>query len=810
MMIEQCWQDLRLACRGLLRAKTFTGAAVLTLALGIAGTMVMFTLIQGVLLRPLPVREQDRLILAWKEVRTSGSARYPFGNTEIEAVADNSQLLEKAAGVTRNGVQRSVVSDNGGSTYANVALVTGGFFDVLGVQPILGRTLTLADEKDGAENVIVITSGFWQRRYGASREVVGRPLIVGEQPFRIVGVMPSDLDYPSGVEIWRTTTGPTTGPFGDARREVNLVGRLRPGVTLEQAASEITTLSQRLDADAPPSSLRDLVPVVRPFADVVVGDVRSAMLALFGAVGLVLLIASANVANLLLMRSEARRGELALRAALGAGRSRIVRQVLAESVVLAALAGVTGFAVTWWTLQPLVTLVPDGLPRVESVRIDAMVVSFSIAVVFLTALLAGLAPAFLSMRADLVSQLRGGGHGITRSSATRGRRTLVVAQVALAVVVIAAAALLIQTVQRLQSVDLGLPVDRLVLLDLHIPQATYSERRQHAQFLDEAIAQLETVPGITAATPVNVSPFSGQGWDLPRFTAEGQNAEQAAVNPSLNLESIHPNYFETFEVPIVRGRAFTAADREDAVQVAIVSEDVAARTWPGENPIGKRLKMGGLGSREPWYAVVGVAGHTRYRELVSQRPTLYLPAAQFQMTATMLVLRTTSSLELIASVARDRIRSVDPDVQVMRVASFAEMLNRPLARPRFNAFLLSIFGIAALLLSTVGLYAVMAASVRQRHAEIGVRVALGASPSDVSWLILREGLWVAALGATVGLAGAMMAARMLRSLLFEVHPLDPPAMVAAALLVIGASAVACYVPAVRASRVDPLAALRSE
>jgi putative ABC transport system permease protein len=809
-MIEQWWQDLRLAWRGLWRAKAFTGAAVSTLALGIAGTTVMFTLIQGVLLRPLPVREQDSLILAWKEVRTSGSARYPFGNTEIEAVADNSQLLEKAAGVTRNGVQRSVVTDNGGSTYANVALVTGGFFDVLGVQPILGRALTLADEKDGAENVIVITSGFWQRRYGASREVVGRPLIVGEQPFRIVGVMPSDLDYPGGVDIWRTTTGPTTGPFGDARREVNLVGRLRPGVTLEQAASEITTLSRRLDADAPPSSLRDLVPVVRPFADVVVGDVRGAMLALFGAVGLVLLIASANVANLLLMRSEARRVELALRAALGAGRGRIVRQVLAESVVLAALAGVTGFAVTWWTLQPLVRLVPDGLPRVESVRIDVMVVVFSIAVVFLTALLAGLAPAFLSMRADLVSQLRGGGHGITRSSGTRGRRTLVVAQVALAVVVIAAAALLIQTVQRLQSVDLGMPADRLVLLDLHIPQAKYVDRRRHTQFLDDVIAQLEAVPTISAATPVNVSPFSGQGWDLPRFTAEGQDADRLAANPSLNLESIHPNYFETLAVPIVRGRAFTAADREGAMDVAIVSEDVAVRIWPGENPIGRRLKMGGLGSQNPWYTVVGVAGQTRYREVVTPRPTLYLPAAQFQMTATMLVLRTTSSLELIASLARDRVRTVDRDVHVMRVAPFAEMLSRPLARPRFNAFLLSVFGIAALLLSTIGLYAVMAAAVRQRHTEIGVRVALGARVSDVRRLILREGLWVAAVGAGIGLAGAMMTAGMLRSLLFGVHPLDPVAMIAAALLVVGAAAMACYLPAIRASRVDPLAALRSE
>ena len=811
--METFLRDVGYAARGLLRSPGFATVAVLTLGLGIAGTTVMFTLIQGVLLRPLPVHEQDRLIVAWKEVRTSGSARYPFGDVEIESVADASRLLEGAAGIGRHGAERSVVTDNGVSTYANVALVTGGFFDVLRVQAVLGRTLTLADERDGAENAIVVSSGFWQRRYGASPELVGRHLIVGEQPFRIVGVMPPDLDYPTGVDVWRTTSSvPTSGPFGHAAlSEVILIGRLRPGVTLEQATSELTTLSQRLDAAAPTGTLRGLVPVVRPFADVVVGDARITMLALFGAVGLVLLIASANVANLLLMRGEARRGEFALRTALGAGRGRIVRQVLAESVVVAVLAGVGGLAVAWWSLQTLITLVPDGLPRVESIRIDAAVVVFSTAMVFITALLAGLVPALLSTRADPVSQLRsGGGSGSTTTSATRGRRALAVAQVALAVAVIAAAGLLIRSVLRLQSVDLGLPVDRLVLLDLHIPQAKYVDRVRHTQFLDDVIAQLEDVPAVSAATPVNVPPFSGQGWDIPRFTAEGQVADQLAANPSLNLESIHSNYFETLGIPIVQGRAFTAADREGALDVAIVSQDVATRMWPDENPIGRRLKMGGLGSPNPWYTVVGVAGQTRYREVVTPRPTLYLPAAQFQMTATMVVLRTRASLELIASLARDRVRTVDQDVQVMRVAPFAEMLGRPLARPRFNAFLLSVFGIAALLLSTVGLYAVMAASARQRRAEIGVRVALGASGSDVRRLILREGLWVAALGATVGLAGALITTRMLRSLLFEVQPLDPPAMVAAALLVMGASVVACYVPAVRASRVDPLVALRRE
>lgn len=811
-MLDALNQDLRLACRSLWRAKTFTGTAALTLALGIAGTTVMFALIQGVLLRPLPVRDQDRLIIAWKELRTSGSARYPFGNTEIEAVAEASGLLERAAGVTRNGVGRTVVIDDGVSAYANVAEVTGGFFDVLGVQPVLGRALSPVDDKEGAENVIVLSSGFWHRRYGGSREVIGRRISLGEQPYRVVGIMPTDLDYPTGVEVWRTTTSlPTSGPFGEAaRREVNLIARVRSGVTIDQATSEIVALSERLEAEARANETRGLVPVVRAFASVVVGDIRTAMLALFGAVGLVLLIATANVANLLLMRAEARRGELALRAALGAGRSRILGQILTESLVVAGVAGVAGLAITWWSLQALISLVPDGLPRAESVRIDATVVSFSIGVVLATALLAGFAPALLSMRADLVSQVRAATKGITSSAGSRGRRTLVVAQVALAVTVVAAAGLLIQSVLRLQSVELGLPADRLVLLDLHIPQARYGDRAQHARFLDDVIARLEAVPAISAATPVNIPPFSGRGWDLPRFTAAGQNAEQGAANPSLNLESIHPNYFETLQVPIVLGRAFTEGDREGAVDVAIVSEDVADRTWPGEDAIGKRLKMGDLGSRSPWYVIVGVARQTRYRELRSPRPTLYLPAAQFQMTASRVVLRTTASLELVASVARAQVQAVDTDVKVMRVAPFEEMLSRPLARPRFNAFLLSIFGIVALVLSMVGLYAVMAAYVRQRDREIAIRLALGATATRVRHFVLGETVRLAGLGALIGLAGAAAASPLVRGMLFGVDPLDLPSLIGAALLLVAAAALASYVPVRRATRVNAMAMLRGQ
>ena len=809
-LLDTVSQDLRYSVRLLWRSKVFTTAAVLTLALGIAATTAMFALIQGVLLRPLPVQEQDRLILSWRKAPTAGSAFYPFGDVEIEAVARESRLLESAAGVTRNGVDRAVVSDGGTSSYANVGLITGGFFEVLGAQALLGRRFTLADDREGAEPVAVISHGYWQRHFGGVPDVVGRRIIINEQPCVIVGVMLPDLDYPQGVEIWRTTRSiPTDGAFGiAAQREVNLIGRLRPGVTIEQASSELAALDRQLANDFD-YLRRGFNIVVRPFTEVVIGDVRRIMVALFGAVALVLLIASANVANLLLMRGESRRGELALRAALGAGRGRIACQVLAESLVLSVIAGIAGFLLAWVALPMLVTIVPEGLPRIESIRIDATVAVFCVAVVFVTALLAGIVPGLFSMRGDLVSPLRGSSAAIAGMS-TRGRRLLVVGQVALAVTVLAAAGLMIRSVLNLQAIDLGLAAERLVLVDLHMPSAAYADRERRAQFLDRVLTQLEAVPGISAATPVNVAPFTVSGWDVPRVTAEGQTNEQAASNPSLNLESIHPNYFSTIEAPIVRGRPFSAADREGAVEVAIVSEDVATGLWPGQNPIGKRLKMGRVEGSGRWLEVVGIAAQTRYRTVTTPRPTLYLPAAQFQMTATMLIARSTVSLELLMSVARDRIRAIDPNVMVLSVTPFADYLDRPLGRPRFNAFLTGLFGITALLLSGLGLYAVMAAHVRQRDREIAVRLALGATIANVRRLVLVEAGRLAGLGALLGVAGAVAGTRFLRGLLFEVHPMDPLAIGGAAVLLIAVAALAAYAPMRRAARADMMGVLRSQ
>jgi putative ABC transport system permease protein len=799
-MLDHWAHDIRMAARGLRRAKGFTSAAVLTLAIGIAGTTMMFALIQGVLLRPLPVREQERLIVAWNEVRATGSTHWPFRAQDIDVIRDESRVLESVAGVS----------------YYGGGVVTGDFFRVIGVEPILGRALNRGDDVMGAENVLLVTHGVWQRRYGGARGVIGQRMMVGETPFTIVGVMPRDFEGPPGVETWMTLAASASTVANPAFREgvlrdVDLIARLRPGATIEQARSELGALLARLEKDAPPDAVRGLAPFVRSYEDLVVGKARPALLVLFGAVGLVLFIASANVANLLLLRGEGRRRDLAVRAALGAGPGRLARQMLAESLLLALGAGLAGLAVTGGTLRVVLALVPDGLPRVDSVRIDGGVLAFTVAVAFVTALVAGLAPALSLARADLVPQLRSGGRGAIGSSGRPVRRALVVAQVALAVTVVAAAGLVSRSLLRLQTVDMGLAADRMVFVRLALPQTKYADGVRHLQFLEDVVGRLEAVPGIAGATPVNTPPFAGTGgWDAPEFTAEGQGVEQAARNSSLNLESIHPNYFETFEVTLVRGRGFTKADRRDALDVAVVSEDVAVRTWPGEDPIGKRIKLGNLESKEAWRTVVGVVRPTRYRELTTLRPTLYVPAEQFIVAAEILMLRTASPVALVADQVRETVRTLDPDVQVTRVAPFAELLQAPLARPRFNAFLIGVFGFAALLLAVIGLYAVMAASVRQRSTELGVRVAIGATASDVRSLVLGEGLRLAARGALIGLAGAAAATHLMRGLLFGVHPLDPVSLLAAALLMVGLSVLASYLPARRATRADPIALLRTE
>lgn len=802
--------DLRGAFRGLVRARSFSALTVLILAVGLAGTIVMYALVQGVLLRHLPVLEQDRLIVAWKQYPLSGFTHAPFGDKDIDAVARTSRLLEKVAGVGRHGASQVALIEDGRALYVNEALVTGDFFAVLGVNPHLGRALNRADDVRGAETVVVISHRLWRRHYAGSRDVVGQRLPIREARLTIVGVMPEGLDYPTGVDYWRTTRSVQGAYSKTAESEVDLIGRLRDGVTIEQAASELTALTRQLEADAPPTVPRGRIPVVQTLEDVLVGGTRPVLMAFSCAVVLVLLIAVANAANLFSMRNQTRRTELAVRAALGAGRRQLARQVLAESVVIALSAGVLGLLLAAWSLQILVNLIPSGLPRIESIRIDRVVVLFTIGAALATAVVTGLVPAWLLDR-NPISYIRSGGRATPGRASQRVPRAFVMVQVALAIMILAAAGLLTRSILRLQAIDTRLPADRLAFVELSIPSNQRDDRNRYEQFLNHAIVQLADVPFIASATPINVLPFSGlEGWDAPQFTAEGQSAERAATNPSLNVEAIFPNYFATFQIPIVRGRAFTGADTEHMPAVAIVSEHVAATTWPGEDPIGKRMRWGGPTSKETWRTIVGVAAETRYRELTRPRPTMYVPAAQFLMTAQHIAVRTSAPLVDVAAASRDRIRQLDAGAHVMRVVGFDEILSQPLAHPRFNAFVLIVFGSVAVLLTTAGLYAVMGAFVRQRDRDIAVRRALGATAADIRRLVLGEAVWLLGIGTVIGVIGAFAAGHVVRGMLYSVDPFDPFVMVAAVLMLIATSLVAAFVPARRAARVDPLVALRYE
>lgn len=822
-MNARLWcDDLRLTLRSVARAKAFYATAVLTLAVGMAGATVMFTLIRGILLRPLPVPDEEHLVVSWRVPPAGPAIHVPYRAADIDRIARDSRAFERVAGVGYNGAWEETWQEGPRQFTASTAVVMGEFFAVAGVAPLLGQTLSRDHDRPGTEKAVVLSHAAWRRFFGGEPGVVGRTLVARERAYRIVGVMPPDFEFPRGVEIWATPAALAGGEAVDAYREallrdMELIARLRPGVTPEQAQAELTSVMASLDAAAPAgdgAGFPGFPLVVHRYKALVVGDVDRALGVLFSAVALILIIAAANVANLLLLRGETRRTELGLRAALGAGRARLVAQQLAESLVIALAAGAVTLGLATWGVQAVITLVPGGLPRPEAIRVDTLVLLFSVALASVTALAAGVVPALAATRIDLAVLLRAGGRGTAGAASARGRRVLVAAQVGLAVTVVAAAGLLGRSLQRLQSADMGFAADRLVFVELESTrdrQASAAGRDASRAFHDAVLAQIGAAPGIEAVTPLNVLPFAGAtGWELPRFTAEGQSADEVSRNPPLNFEVVFLPYFRTLNVPIVRGRDFTPGDRDGVTPVAILSDAVAAATWPGQDPLGKRLKFGGLDSSEPWVTVVGIAGTTRYRALAVPRQTLYIPSEQFGVSGGRLAIRTTAPTAFVAGVVRDAVRAADPDVRVTRVASFAEHLRGPLAWPRFNALLLGVFAVSALVLSAVGLYGVMAASVRLRLPEIGVHLALGATASDVRRLVLHEGLGLATAGALAGLGLAIGSTRVLRTLLFETEPLEPTTLMAAVVVLLVAALLATYLPARRATKVNPLTVLRPD
>jgi putative ABC transport system permease protein len=814
-LLEDLHRETRVAARSLARAPGFSALAVLTIAIGVGASTAMFSVLDAVLLQELPVRSQEEVVVLWTE--TAGGSRMPVGHADLAAFREQTRTLEGVAGVAYQGSFEQVLLDAGEPIVAGSTWVTGDFFEVLGVSPVLGRALSPADDVPGAERVMVISHDLWQRHFGGEQSALGRLLHWNGEPHRVVGVLPRGFQFPQGAEVWMPVIPAYPGTLRPdaAPAEVmvfDLVARLKPGLGTTGTVADFQSFLRSADADRP-AAMRGQLPVVVSLVDLVTGSARATLWSAAAAVALLLLIACVNVANLLLIRGSFRTQELAIRNALGAGKRRLMRQMLIETGMLAVVGGLVGLLLAFAAIRVLVLLAPPELPRREMIGIDLPVLLFALGVTALAALLAGLLPAVISTAGDLSEWLRSGKRaGSAHGGARALRHGLVITQVALAMIVVVSAGLLVRSLVNLQSLDMGFNQDRLVIVhQTSLPGGLFESRGEYVALQERMLERVAAIPGVSGVAAVPVRPFAGDGAWTAMYSGEGQGPDDQASNPLVNFEVVGPEYFATLEIPLRLGRAFGTQDREDALPVAVVSEAVARHTWPGEDPIGKRVKLGPPDSPALWHTVVGVVGETRYRELTKPHPTLYIPVRQFGGPVPMsLAIRTRTETGAILPQVRSSLREVHPQLMPVAAGSMTQLVAAPLARPRFSAFLLVSFGTITLLLAAVGIYGVMATMVRQRTNEIGIRMALGARVGEVRKLVLGQGMKLALWGYLIGTAGALVATRAIQSMLFGITPTDPLTFTGVTLVMLGAAGLACYVPARRASRVDPVSALRAE
>jgi len=806
--------DLTFALRVLRRNATFAASVVVTLAVGIGAATAMFGVVNGVLLTRLPIHDQGRVMVLRKEQLVGNETLVPFSVGDLRNFAAQARTLETVAGAQYDGAWPATMRDGDRVLSPNTAVVSGNFFTTLGMRATFGRTLMESDDVVGGD-AIVISHALWLRAFGGDSTVVGR-VIHGAgrgNAFRIVGVMPRGFAFPGKAEVWVPAVTVIPGAASnEGQWPYNLVGRMRAGVSAEQVRAELAAFLAR--KAYVPGEPRDVRASVRSIESLIVGDVKPALLALAGAVALLLGLANVNVANLFLVRGLGRRRELAVRAAIGAGGWRIARLMATEAVVLATLGGLAGLAVAAWLLRLVVSLAPAELPRTDAIRVDLAVAAATGVMVVVSALAFSLWPAIaVSRQRDLHNVLRSAARtGAVDVGSRRARSFLVVAQVALAIVVLVGAGLLGRTLSVLQHLDMGFASDELSTVELSLPESITSSRPRLDAFYGAVTERLATMPGMSSATVVLVPPFSGRnGWDA-FFTAEGQTARDAAANPALDFQPVLPSYFSTMGIPIRRGRGIAATDREGTALVAVVSRSFAERAWPRQDPIGKRFKFGHADAPSPWTSVVGVVDDVRYRELTYSRPVVYVAWAQQtdKPPLSFVVARGAAGHALAARDVDRLVRELEPRVLVTSVATMRQRLTTSLARPRFDAMVLGVFAAVAFVLAAVGVYGVIAALVRQRTPEIGIRLALGAQSGEVRWMVMRSGLGLAGAGVVAGLAASLAATRVLGAELYGVHPADPLTMSAASLALLVAAALACGVPARAASRVDPLTALKAE
>ncbi len=809
------YQDLHYALRMLRRDPAFAAITVLVLAIGIGANTALFTVVNAVLLRQLPFREPDQLMRIW--ATRPDAAQYPSSLPDFLDYREENRSFERLSAFGNWNVNLT----GHGETERLIGLrVSADMFQTLGVDAAVGRTLVPDDDRAGAPRVVVLTYGLWQRRFGADPAVVGRDLLLNGEKHTVVGVLPASFFFLTvrGVEL-ACALSPETDPWRLNRDSVNflrLVGRLRPGVSQAQAQQDMTEVSARLLARYPKSNARKGSLVVAPLADDILGAHRQALWTLQAAVGVVLLIACANLANLMLARGSVRAREMAIRAALGAGRLRLLRQALMENLLLALFGGALGLLLAYWAVPGLLSLSPAGLPRANEAGLDGRVLGFTLGLSVFSAIAFGLFPALAATRVNLSQQLQQGGRGA--SDGPRGlrlRNGLVVTEVALSLVLLTATGLVLRSFARLQAVEPGFDAANVLTVRVSLPRARYGDPEKITRFYEQMLPRMERLPGVIAASGSSVIPLNGQLATVD-FTVVGRPAPAEKEVPAGQFRMVGPGFFHTMRIPVRQGSVFTDRDTALTNHVAIVNETLVRRFFPGQNPLGERLEINDNGGRRRTVEIIGVVSDVKHYGL-DTKPTydIYIPWRQVQPAPVVWlasnqywILRTQGDPMALAAAARREIQAVDSDVAASMVRPMEEYIAQSVAPRRFNLQLLTGFAVVALLLAAGGIYGVISYSVARRTHEIGLRMTLGARPADILRMVVAQAMGPAGLGLVLGVAGSLAVSRLLAGLLFQVSATDPATYVTVAAALAAVAVLAAYLPARRATRIDPLAALR--
>src|SRR5438034_4607879 len=802
-------QDLRYGLRTLAKNPAFTSIAIVALALGIGANSAIFSVVDAVLLRPLPFKKPEQLVTLWENAthlgfpkNTPSPANFLDWQKQASAFTGMAAMVERSFNLTGVGEPERL---DGRRVSANL-------FELLGVPAVLGRTFVPDDDRPGT-HVVLLSYSLWQRRFGSDPSVIGRALTLNGESHTVIGIMPRFVQLPGFAnrndQLWVPIAFPAEEASQRGNHFLEVIARLKPGITLKQAQAEMDTIAARLAQQYPDYNTRTGA-VVTALQEQVVGDIKPALLVLLGAVGFVLLIACANVANLLLARAAARQKEIALRLALGAGRSRLTRQFLTESVLLAVIGGAVGLLLSIAGLRVLKTFIPDTISQAQAVSIDAKVLVFTGLVALVTGIIFGLAPAMQVSHLDINDTLKEGGRDA--AGGTRGNRIralLVIGEIAVSFVLLMGAGLLINSFMHLRNLHPGFRANHLLTMKIPLSEVKYPDKERRSPFYAEVLRRVQALPGVQSAAVAGNLPLTYDGDSMP-IGIEGRTDPPPDQRPDVILRVVGPGYFSTMGIPLVRGRDFREQDKADSARVVIVSEKTARHFWPGENPIGKRLKPGSTNRNIPWIEIIGVVKDVRQNDFVSEpKMQMYMPYQQLNSFApNALVVRTNVEPLSLAGAVRNAIWAVDKDQPVSNLRSMDEIVSEAVARQRFSMLLLGIFAALAMVLAAVGIYGVMSYSIAQRTREIGLRIALGAQKSDVLKMILRQGLRFVAAGLAIGLAASFALTRVMASLLFGISATDPATFVSISLMLIAVALLASYIPAVRAMKIDPMLALR--